>query len=401
MHLTRKSKTGVGAVALVSAAALVMTMSSPALADVQPQSTDAVAVGSDTVQYLADFGADGVPALGANPKSAGYNSLNLSHRIFSFDATADASGRAVYNSSGAALSPTIVLRAQSDPITRPNGSGAGITALLADTTHQIDFVRSSRLPKASEEATAKTTASFGGLGIHVYQIADDELQIATSHTGTNAPADITALDLARIYASPAALTAAGLTKAVKWSDLATDPGHSGDTLSSDNILAVLPQSGSGTRNDFLADLRTKTGLTLADPGDLDLGTGATGEVVQGEEHDPTAISNSAHPTDTIEPFSTGRFNLINTGYFGTTPAPNTISLLPDTTAYHFARELYFLTREVDVTSATPFQNGGTTNLVKTLFGTATSWYARAGNSALIDAAGVTQHWLDLNETTSG
>jgi hypothetical protein len=305
----------------------------------------------------------------------------------SFDATADANGRSAYNNTGTvSLSPTIVLRAGSKPVTRPNGSGAGVTALLNDPNHLISFVRSSRLPSPGEQTTAAGTAGFGA-GIHVFQIANDGLQIAVNNTGagtlTNAPASLSGTDLVNIYN--------GTYK--KWSDV---PGYAG-TAPNDGIVPVIPQSGSGTRNDFLADLQNNFNGGTA----VALG----GNVVTGEEHDPTGVTavtahtdvngNPVSKLDAIEPFSTGRFNLINSGYFGTNPAPNTVSLLGGT-SYLLQRHLYILCRDADVTSATPFQVGGSLNFVKELFGTATSWFGRPQNSALFTSAGVTQAWQDLN-----
>jgi hypothetical protein len=376
MLSTRKTMAGIAA--LGAAAIAVSLAATPASADVQPRNADAVGVGSDTVQFVADFVNDGDPNL-----NVGYNTTNTARRAFSFDATGDASGRASYvNGTSTAFAATVILRAGKKPVPRPNGSGAGITAILADSTHQIDFVRSSRLPKAAEQTTAAGTAGFGA-GIHVFQIADDGLQIAVNASGgSNAPAALSCTDLLNIYQ--------GTYK--KWSDV---PGYSG-AAPTDGIVPVLPQTGSGTRNDFLADLASTcnggTALTLG------------GNIVTGEEHDPTAVTgvtahtdvngNSVSNKDAIAPFSTGRNNLINTGYFGTTPAPNTITLLGGS-SYILNRHLYILVRDTDVTSATPFQAGGTLNKVNTLFGTATSWYGKPSNAALFTSAGVTQDWADL------
>lgn len=383
MHLTAKTKVGIGALGV---AALTMGLSAPAYADVQPRPTDAVAVGSDTVQYVVDFGADGSPT-----GLAGYNSTNTSRRIVSFDATADASGRAAYQNNGTPLASSIVLRAGTNPVVRPNGSGAGIAALLADSAHRIDFVRSSRLPKAAEQTQAAGTAGFGA-GIHVYQIATDGLQIAVNATGgapqTNAPAALSCDDLVNIYK--------GNYK--KWSDV---PGYTGPAPA-DGIIPVLPQAGSGTRNDFLANLAACGNGGVAIP----LGT----NIVTGEEHDPTAITgiaahndingNPVTKADAISPFSTGRDTLIDTGYFGTTPAPNTIALRGGSN-YILNRFLYLLCRDADVNATTPFLVGGTLNLAKTLFATPTSWFAKAPNSGLFTAAGVTQSWADKLLASNG
>ena len=80
-------------------------------ADVQPRTTDIVGVGSDTVQYLGDFLADG-----DNAGSSGYNTANPARRMFNIDATADAAGRAVYGAAGVSISPQVVLRAGLSPV---------------------------------------------------------------------------------------------------------------------------------------------------------------------------------------------------------------------------------------------------------------------------------------------
>ena len=385
----KKKTTASFGLAALAACALAVGLVAPSSADQQPRSTDAVGVGSDTVQYVSDFVDDGDASA-----HAGYNATNTARRVWSFDATTDGSGRAVYGPGGVAISPSIVLRAGTKPQTRPNGSGAGITALLNDGTHQIDFVRSSRLPSATEQASAVGAASFGGQGIHVYQIATDGMLIATNVSGSHVPAGgLSCATLVQIYK--------GAYK--KWTDI---PGNSAG--SSDGIVPVIPQSGSGTAKDFLASLATCNGGVA-----ITLGS----NVKTGEEHDPASITssptspdvngNTVTNADTISPFSTGRNNLINSGYFGGTPAPNTITLLPggaattdSSTSYTYARTLYILCRDVDVTSATPFQVGGLNNLVNTLFGTSTSWYAKASNSALFTSAGVTQSWADLGVINS-
>lgn len=372
--MLRSNKVKAGAVGL-AVAALTAGVAAPAHADQQPRAKDAVGVGSDTVQYVANFVDDGTPA-----GDSGYNTANTARRVWSFDATADASGRTGYQrGSTTALGNTIVVRAGTSPIARPNGSGAGITALLNDSNHRIDFVRSSRLPKGAEQTTAASTAGFGA-GIHVFQIATDGLDIAVSKTvATNAPAALSAQTLINIYKGTY----------LKWGDI---PGYSG-AAPTNTILPVLPQTGSGTRNDFLADLKAQNGnvdVPLTNP-----------NIITSEEHDPTAISASTSPADTIAPFSTGRANLIDSGYFGTTPAPNTVLLETGTGAYHLNRFLYILVRDADVAASTPFQVGGTQNLVQTLFGSATSWYAKPSNSALFTAAGVTQSWNDLGLASAG
>src|SRR6185437_8779018 len=88
------------AVLAVSAATLGLLLpAGPASADAGPSSSDIVGVGSDTLQYMLDFGADG-DASG----DAGYNPHQVS-RLVSIDATPDANARSGYlnGSTSAAL----------------------------------------------------------------------------------------------------------------------------------------------------------------------------------------------------------------------------------------------------------------------------------------------------------
>ncbi|MBV9593014.1 MAG: substrate-binding domain-containing protein, partial [Actinobacteria bacterium] len=194
-----------------------------AQADAAPSSTDVVGVGSDTLQDMLDFGADG-SAQGLT----GYNQLGNINRLISFDATADANARAAYlPNSTSSLSPTVVLRAGTKPVQRPNGSGAGIKALNLDHSHNIDFIRMSRPPTAAEQSTAAASSGVGSL--EVVQLAKEDLTMAVANT-TDAPA-LTTTQLKAIYTC----------SITKWSDI--DPSLSGNT-----IVPVIPQVGSGTRS---------------------------------------------------------------------------------------------------------------------------------------------------------
>lgn len=357
------SKVGIGA---VGAIAIVLTQVTPAMADLAPQANDVVGVGSDTAQFGLEFLADG-----DQNGNVGYNSSNTSRRIVSFDSTGDASAT---TTAGA----TILLRANTKPVTRPNGSGAGITALNADTgsTETINWVRSSRLPTAAEQTTA-TNNGWGGL--HVYQFATDGLKVAVSNTvTTHAPAALTPTDLVNIYNGTY----------TTWGQV---PGYSG-SASGNTIKPYIPQSGSGTRNFFLADLQAANGGTA-----ITLGS----NVLAMQEHDPALIKGDA---DAIAPFSLGRVNLLNSGYLGTANQ-NVVALLAGTGTYSTTRGLYVVVRQRDVADTTapvslsgiayPFQVGGTRNWVQTLFSGSTSWIARSSSAALIASAGVTKSYSDL------
>jgi ABC-type phosphate transport system substrate-binding protein len=79
---------------VIGAAALLAGLTGPALADTGATATDFVAVGSDTVQNVANFIFDGDQAA-----HNGFNFSNKSTRVFTFDANGDDNGRALYNNS--------------------------------------------------------------------------------------------------------------------------------------------------------------------------------------------------------------------------------------------------------------------------------------------------------------
>jgi ABC-type phosphate transport system substrate-binding protein len=382
--MSKKRRTGVSAALAVGAivAGLVIPASS-AVADPAPGSGDIVGVGSDTVQYLIDFGADGDTS-----GDGGYNSAGNLNRLINFDATPDANARAAYaegstSNSPISLNPTIVLRAGTHPVLRPNGSGAGIAALDIDSAGEINFARMSRPPKASEQATAAATTGVGTL--RVVQLATDSLAMATA-TSTNAPALSTA-QLKLIY------TCTDTT----WNQV-------GGT-SSATIIPVIPQSGSGTRSTFEGDI----GITDSQVGSC---------VRVGEENDPYSLYiNSAGATQStanpnvIAPFSGGRLNLYQTGYFndpskayGTAQSALAPTVTLATTGsptdgnpiYNDVRGLYVVFRNSDYSSATPFQPGGTKNWVNTLFASpsGTPFFKSGAGQALLTAAGVTPAYHD-------
>jgi hypothetical protein len=96
--------------------ALSLGTALPAHADYAPGPNDVVGVGSDTLQYILDFGDDGDPE-----GDIGYNDLGNPYKIVSFDAVADSNARAGYlnNSTDSNLlpyDPTIVLRGGTYPV---------------------------------------------------------------------------------------------------------------------------------------------------------------------------------------------------------------------------------------------------------------------------------------------
>jgi hypothetical protein len=353
----------------------------PAFADYAPVARDVVGVGSDTVQYASDFVADG-DFLG----DGGYNTLGNRYKVINFDATPDANARLAYGPNGVGtgqcspgdgatagtgnnttshadqpctLNPTVVLQAGLNPVQRPNGSGGGAKALLGDTRHLIDYSR------ASSAQGATLGAAFDSI-----TVGSDPLAMLTASTSNAVPLSATQLNL--IYACTD----------TTWASV----GASG-AGSSDTIIPIIPQIGSGTRSSFLTAIHNPT-----------LG----GCVKTAEENDPTAIAAQTTPADAIEPMSGGRLNLYLGklgngasnrvgGYFkdpscplqtttgACAPASNTITPAvklvttgtptacgADCTLFDVSRPLYIYFRSADVTSATPFQPGGKLNWVRTL-----------------------------------
>jgi ABC-type phosphate transport system substrate-binding protein len=376
-----KGKVGLAALGAVGMCAAVVT---PASADVYPQAGDVVLAGSDTSQAVVAFMMDGTIA-----GTTGYNSNQPQNRAFSFDATADADGRAVYQAnSGNLLAATSVMRAGTKPVIRPNGSSAGIRSLYQDPykpgvagNPNVQIARSSRLPTCAEN-TAASNAGFGGL--HVYRHAVDDLAMGAATT-TNAPAGLTIQQVIKIYDGTY----------LTWGAI---PGYSGPNAGN-TIIPMIPQSGSGTRTSFTNDLQAANGgnpVPLSNPNLL---------TVQESDFNSFVAGNSA---DRIAPFSGGRIGLNNSGYYGS-DAQNKVQLLLGAppnggSAYDNQRGIYLIVRESDTATTGPtalpvWQPGGTRSWVRTLVagnGSVAQSPAYAGNMA---AGGMTQSYADLGTGT--
>jgi ABC-type phosphate transport system substrate-binding protein len=113
----------------------------------------------------------------------------------------------------------------------PDGSSAGIAALVADTTADIDWARSSRGPNPGETSTMNFWAyALGALDFVTFP-------------GTNAPAKgLTQQQLINIYTCD---PSTGAPFASDWSDVGGKPGA---------IIKYAPQPGSGTYSFFNSKL---------------------------------------------------------------------------------------------------------------------------------------------------
>jgi ABC-type phosphate transport system substrate-binding protein len=209
--------------------ALIAASTGQVLADppggVKPRSGDVVGVGSDTIGYLLDqFSFDYDKA---HPKAASL--------LYSWDATSPADGKA---------GGLITTKATCKAISRPDGSLAGIAALIADATqpsdhriHCVDYAGSSIAPAGTHPPCAVGHICY----IPLARDAVTWASRAAASGGTDAPASLSLTQLKAIY----------LCKVTNWTEVGGHPGP---------IKAFLPQTSSGTRAFWL------TALGLAKPG---------------------------------------------------------------------------------------------------------------------------------------
>jgi len=258
----KRTKAAVVTAALLAGAATIAAATS-ASADFTPQTRDIVGVGSDTIQIAMNNAADGFRA--GSVVNAGYNGL-AGARLVSFNAT---------NPSvpvGTEFAhDTITLKVGTTPITRPDGSGAGKGLLYgANNNTAVDFARASSALNATEASN----------GLVAYPFAMDELAVAVSAQGTNAPAAISVDQLVDIYSG--AIT--------NWNQIGGQNGA---------IVPMIPQAGSGTRSFFEGQLTAANGGTPVTYGS---------NVVTVQEHDPNALAGQPNA---VAPFSIGRAGLAN------------------------------------------------------------------------------------------
>jgi len=397
--MLKRVKVTVALTAAASSAVLLMAsqqaMATTAQGSANNPTADVVGVGSDTLQFAGDFLADGAPASSVGGLAvSGFNASGNKFRMINYDATGDSVGRGTYNSTGGQYytdSPTtaLVLRAKQAPVEIPDGSSNGIAALLNDSpgsgtnyhnvpNGSIQYARMSRIPKQVAEENVCAADSTGCVSLHPVAIGSDSLTIAQrdpSLGGSNAVA-LSGFQLAKIYQCSAGFT--------HWND----PGIGG--TSSDTIVPIIPQTGSGTRNDFTADLTSHYGFS-----------GTLGGCVQtAQEHDPDGIVLNPNAIDAIEPFSAARIALINSGYFANAGvAANKVIASSGTPSdtnpiYRLSRNMYITVRDADVNNSTAWQPGGANNWAKTLFVGGSSYLSRATGQADVTAAGFVGGYLD-------
>jgi ABC-type phosphate transport system substrate-binding protein len=219
-----------------------------------PNPTDIVGVGSDTTGPLFDqFGVD-------------YDSTVASSapHLYSFDAVNPANGM---------IDDMITTKEGCAQISRPDGSGQGISALEANTMvgsdYCIDFARSSRARESTDPACATGGICFVALAGDAVTWSDR----TTAAGGTDAPATLT----------PAQLTAIYECTDTNWDQVGGKDAP---------IEAFLPQTSSGTRTFWLTALGG--GVTPITPGscvsDLPTSSDPNGTLEENEGINPALNS---------------------------------------------------------------------------------------------------------------
>jgi hypothetical protein len=252
----------IAVVAAAAATALGVGLG-PALADppagVVPALTSVVGVGSNTTTLVMD-------AISTN-----YNATKPADRLYSWDATNPKTG---------ATGDTIETKGKSATdttcdIARPNGSGAGQTALATTKTDSghpcIDFSRSSSGPSATSPS-----------GLAFAEFAKDAVTWVTTSRATGVPATLSATQLNKIYS-------ANTGHCLSWKSV-------GGTNTA-AIVPALPQSSSGTRSFFLAAIGVTTPGTCVVNGEINI-PGDANNPVDLEENTGVSIGGTSDTATT-------------------------------------------------------------------------------------------------------
>jgi len=181
-----------------------------------------------------------------------------------------------------AYAPAKTWNSSSPSTTPPNGSSAGIAALSADTTGQIDFARSSRGPNPGET----NTMNFWAYGLGALDFV--------TFPGTNAPAaGLTQQQLINIYTCD---PNTGAPFVSDWSAVGGNPG---------TIIKYAPQTGSGTYSFFNSKLLNGSAI--------DKNCNFQNMSIYLEEHDARGVS-AANKHNAIYAFDWARFRAQKAGF---------------------------------------------------------------------------------------
>jgi len=235
--------------------------------------------------------------------------------------------------------PAMTWNSSSPAATPPNGSGAGKAALLADTTGEIAFGRSSSGPATGD--TAKLEFWAYALGAVDYVVFPN----------TDAPAKgLTQAQMIGIYTCN---PATGEPFFTDWSQVGGKPG---------GIVRYAPQAGSGTLSFF----QTK----ILNGSTVDQNCQSGNLATRLEEHDATGVS-SATFQNAIYMYDWGKFRAQKTGFeknltngavlgkYGTTSAtimgPSTANVNETKNRYNATRYLYNIVRKSNHPASDTFQ----------------------------------------------
>ncbi|MCC2594184.1 hypothetical protein LKO27_12280 [Tessaracoccus sp. OS52] len=322
-------------VALGAAAGLALGSVVAPQASAEPVSNSFAVVGSDTLQDVMNALANGTSISGGTVRSTAGD-----QNIGSFDATG---------------STWIQTKTNGPRFGRPNGSGDGVKAL----SRSIDG--------------APYTSGTPGSPASV--VITGQVDIARSSSGPGSSANPTG-PLLYIPFGRDALTYAhsgGANAAFENIDQATLKGLFDCTITTvggTTVTPVIPQSGSGTRSDWLS----KLGLTEATLGAC---------VKVGQEHDTNSLSDgSAFPANAVTPMSAAQWVAQNTGagidrrgagvvvgspVAGTPAVTGTgTAMVPNAAFYSnttWGRDTYIVVENARVTAGDPKYDASLANLV--------------------------------------
>lgn len=274
------------AVAAVAATALTIGVGAAAYADPPsgtiPATSDIVAVGSDTIQAVADgfstdWNSNQAPTHTVPPNVYSWDAVNpVTHQP----------GDTINSKGTASTQPNCTM-------TRPNGSGGGISQVelkikTSDGHYCVDLARASRVLKAGDGSDLMSVLLATDL-ITVAETSNSNGVGATFGTSTNANGQTI---LKAIYECNASEISSSFPNApVTWAEI----GGTG-TNKNDAIVPVLPQANSGTRQTFLSDISVTT------PGSCVKNGSFNGTTIEENEGTNAVFTSSA---DTLFPYSGG------------------------------------------------------------------------------------------------
>jgi ABC-type phosphate transport system substrate-binding protein len=252
----------IAVVAAAAATALSVGLG-PAFADppkgVTPGIDSVVGVGSQTTQGVLDA------------ISTAYNATKPKNFLFSWDAINPTTG---------ATGDTIVTKGTSSTdttcaIARPDGSGAGVTAL--STTKTDDGQPCINYARASSPPSATSPAGFVWVGF-----AKDAVSWITTTHATGTPKSLTAAQLNKVYS-------ANTGHCLTWKDV-------GGT-STAAIVPALPQTSSGTRTFFLNAIGVTTPGTCTVNGEINIPSDPNNPVLL-EENTGVSVGGTSSSAET-------------------------------------------------------------------------------------------------------